>query len=406
MLFGVLGSTLTFASACDHPSPGRCNNSNDCPTGQMCDLSPQANGTCVCASPGCMDGGAGASGSSGASGGTGGSGGMAGAGGMPDGSAGAGACQPACTAPKVCAATACVECITSADCLTTTKPICDATTNTCVPCTSDDQCVGKLGSDPGVCMAHEDGRCATPAETIFVQNAAGCDDPPSYDPTAGSAERPLCSMQPVPSLLEDARKLIVVTGLVTGGTWNYSGAFSFSIVGRQKAEIVATVTPALNISTGNIYIRDVNFGSPGSTCIAFAGLSLTLDGVVLDPCGLNGLQATGGTVVMRSVTVNRSSGGVLLRNSPFDIENCTISNNEASSDGSWAGIDVENPPAGGPPARLSMVTVQSNAGPGIVCSGAVQGDGVYASGNSAPDIAPACGFTSCGTSSATCGASL
>ena len=41
--------------ACLHKdlNPGRCNSTSDCPAGQTCDLSPAANGTCVCAGSAC-----------------------------------------------------------------------------------------------------------------------------------------------------------------------------------------------------------------------------------------------------------------------------------------------------------------------------------------------------------------
>ena len=89
-------------------------------------------------------------------------------GGSTDG--GAAGTGPCTGATPVCATTGtiagqCVGCASNADCGGPT-PICSPA-NTCTACTSDTQCAAIPGG-PGVCMFHQDGRCASDAETIYV----------------------------------------------------------------------------------------------------------------------------------------------------------------------------------------------------------------------------------------------
>jgi len=84
----------------------------------------------------------------------------------------------------------CVGCNGNSNCSGNT-PICDMTTYICQPCTSDSQCPTAPGISPGVCMLHSGGRCATDAETIYVNKDAAC---PKSDST-GSWDHPFCELQ-------------------------------------------------------------------------------------------------------------------------------------------------------------------------------------------------------------------
>ncbi len=381
------------AVGCPHSdlNPGRCNSTSDCPSGQTCDLSPQANGTCVCNSSGCA--GSGTGGTAGSAGATAGQGGGAVGGGAGQG------CQSSaqCAAPmSICMAGSCVQCATSSDCSDPTRPICNVTTNTCQACTSDQQCVAKMtGSDPGVCMSHVDGHCATAPETIYVVNDTSTCVPASAvlatgDPGKGTLTTPLCTMEQVPGLLSSGtttRDLVVVRGTVSGGDWTFTGqgGVTLSIIGQQNGRIAAGAYPGFGISGGSAYLRDLQLSPGGST----------------------GIAATGGTVTLEHVTVNGcTAGGILLDGAAFDIENTTVtSNGPGQQPVAWGGVLVHSLPTAGP-AVLRLVTIQNNMGPGLYCSpgNGIQGDGVLASGNSTLDIASACGVSTCGAMSSTCGA--
>lgn len=289
-------------------------------------------------------------------------------------------CATINSAKPACAATgACVECVSNADCKDT-KPICDTTSNTCKPCKADAECT----FGPKVCMSHQDGRCATEAETIYVEAKANCAT--TVGATGGTATVPYCAMDSAVMTLgtTTTKDLVVVTGNVSSGTMFAVVGRPVSIVGKVEASV--TGSPAIKLSAGDLFIRRVTIsaGMFSLGCQADSGSMLRLDHVL--------------------VTGNR--GGIYLNGAAFDIQNTTISDNYGLSTmgTSWAGVFVSNPPAAGP-KKLQLVTVDNNKAPGIVCTSTAQGTGVRASGNALTEITTIeCGFSPCGAASATCGA--
>src|SRR6185369_3184599 len=92
---------------------------------------------------------------------------------------------------------------------------------------------------------HQDGRCATVAETIFVKNdGATCSDNVSTL-SPGTVGTPLCTMQPVVMLLSATRDLVVVRGTVQGATWTFAGqgADETSFVGEASALLAGGASP-------------------------------------------------------------------------------------------------------------------------------------------------------------------
>ena len=178
----------------DHNSQGDgrcvppCTTSSDCVGGRACNFDSQGVGRCLFAGDGGVAGASGTGGSSGGAGGVsnkggssgggaGGPGGAAATGGSVDGGQDVNPCNACAGNTPICLQGSCVECAASSDCTAAaTKPICDATSHTCVPCTTDGQCSAKLGptGNPGVCRSEIDGHCATDAETVYVQNSSTC----------------------------------------------------------------------------------------------------------------------------------------------------------------------------------------------------------------------------------------
>lgn len=244
-------------------------------------------------------------------------------------------------------------------------------------------------------MSHQDGRCASEAETVYVQNVvANCSDP-----TAGAGTRamPYCSMQPAVAAVGTGatRDLVVVLGTVAGAPAPFSvSAKQLTVVGQGTGAIGAVTAPPFHLASGDAYLRDVKLGpSPSIGVQANAGSTLRLQHVVVDG-NHNGSAAT--------------AGGILLDGAAFDIRNTTVTNNGPGTLGSttWGGILINNPPTTGP-RQLQFLTVQTNNPVGISCSAAVTASGVsgiLASGNTSVEISPTCMFTSCGTASLTCGA--
>jgi hypothetical protein len=280
-----------------------------------------------------------------------------------------------------------VGCRSSADCSAPTSPICDATTNTCVPCTTDAQCVAKLGSpDPGVCMFQQDGHCATSNETVYVNPTAnGCLS--SATTGGGTATTPFCQLAQAIVSAGTRQLFILRGGSIAGGAALTNGS-PLSFVGQMSATITAGAgQPALHVTGVDLYMRDVEIRGGAGTDI----------GIVVDGAG---------TIRLDGVTIDdMANGGLLIDSSNFDIENTTISSNGPGQEGNYflGGILITNPPSSGL-AKLHLVTITNNNAPGVQCSAPVQGDGVLATGNSTAQISTICGFSSCTTASATCGA--
>jgi hypothetical protein len=397
---GVLAVFLVaISSSCSMlptraPGGGRCVDNADCGSGMTCDPGTLL---CVCAGPNCpTDGGAGASGSGGAAsgghaGGAGsGSGGASASGGSMDAGPDVSTCAACGGNTPICLQGSCVQCLASSDCNgDSTKPVCDTTTHTCAACTSDSQCVAKLGStgNPGICMSQIDGHCATDAEAIYVQNTT-----PTCKTTfvvgGGTAANPYCSLDPIGLALSDTQSLVVIRGTVNnGGAWTYQRTSHpmTSFIGQQAAVVASSTTPGFNMTGGLAYLREIRFTSAASEGISASGGTLVVDTVVIDSC---------------------QGGGVLLNGAAFNISNTTVTNNGPGQMGptAWGGILVNLLPPSGP-TTLNLDTIQGNKGPGVLCSGQITGTGVLASGNSTTDIATtACGFTSCTPAGAGCGA--
>ncbi len=278
----------------------------------------------------------------------------------------------------------CVGCLAKSNCGGKT-PICNGS-NVCAPCSLDSDCAG---TGPAVCMT--DGHCATDAETIYVK-----DDTASVSPTctdtpapsdggvgAATAAHPFCTMQPVATYLSTARDLVVVSGVVSAGTWSYTNQVAggqLSIVGQNSAKIASSTSPGFSQQAGTAYIRAVKLSSSASFGIKTTGGTLTLQRVVVDQC---------------------SGGGISLSGTTFDLENTTVTANGPGASGTNGGIIVATAGTG---SVLNFVTVANNNQIGITCDGKVAGNGVYAAGNSGGQVATLCMINYCTTLSSSCGA--
>lgn len=313
----------------------------------------------------------------------------------------AAACSTRSAAKPVCATAGalggqCVACMTDGDCTTATAPICNLS-NACVPCTADSQCVAKSGGDPGVCMAHQDGRCATDAETIYVANVAGC--APSGSASGGTASQPLCGLQAAAGLLSTSKDLIVLRS--ASDVVTVTRAAQVSIVGQAAASIATGVLNAgITLSgTGNLYARDLSvIGSSVSNVGISAGAGTTLR-------------------LERVKVLNNGGGGILLNGAAFDLREVLVSGNGTGIDGSttWSGIYVKALPNAGAATTLSLVSVENNGSPGVNCTfaipaGSASAATVFASANggtSGINVIPTCGITPCTPALAgVCGSSL
>jgi hypothetical protein len=304
----------------------------------------------------------------------------------------------------VCVGVTCVECATSADCESDpTKPICDTTAHTCRACTSDDQCAAKLGSTPGVCMAHQDGRCATGAEAIYVDPANTSCTGILRAETDGTSAQPFCTLDLARRLLNGdgslppaARTLLIVRGgpmdAAAGTFVRPAGGMEVSIIGQNSAVIAAGPKRGLDLQNGSFYVRDLKISLSAST-------------------GINAVAMPPAVVTLRieRVTVDScQGGGILLDGATFDIRNATVTKSGPADDlgTGWGGIRIKNLPGGGP-KQLASSTIRMNDGGGVSCTAAIDSTGdvlVIDNANTPFQVTPTCGFQPCSAAGPTCGA--
>jgi len=305
------------------------------------------------------------------------------------GAAATGACGLRDSSHPVCAVDGtCVQCTVNSDCSSDpTKPICETSTNTCGACASDAQCAAK-GVGPGVCMAHQDGRCATDVETAYVQFVGACSTAPNGG--NGSSATPFCSLGSAVLNLPTSAKLILVIGSVGGSATPIQtspGGTQLSIIGQAMAAIGSPGSPVANliIEGASVYMRNLTIKNSLDV-----GLSVN----------------TGAMIELDTVTFDSNSkGGLLADSSGFDIRNSTFTTNGPGDamGAAWGGIRVQ----GITPvtATLEDVSIVNNGQVGMSCAWAVSGTGVYASGNSGGvNVSPTCGITTCPTLTTGCGA--
>ena len=252
-------------------------------------------------------------------------------------------------------------------------------------CATDDQCLAK-GVGPGLCMSHQDGRCASDSEVIYVENRGGCASS-ALTPMAGSSGSPFCGPQFALDSLTTSRRVLVISGAVMGASWTPpSGATPITFVGRSAAAIAPGTGVGIRISgAAELYARDlVVRNSEQVGIIAEGGANLRLEHVIVD---------------------SNRGGGILVDSSAFDVKTSTITGNgpgQSAGGVVWGGIRIQTP---GTPSSLASVTVSNNQSAGLSCSDQINGVGVLAMGNAGGvQVTSACGITPCSPAGPTCGA--
>jgi hypothetical protein len=218
-------------------------------------------------------------------------------------------------------------------------------------------------------MYHQDGRCASNAETLVV--------------TTGGT---------LPTSVPAGIRLLVIRGSVSGTiAWTLPASPQMSIVGQSTGILTGTGSVAtLEVTSGDLYIR-----------------ALTITG------GSPGVWATGGAILrLDHVSVsNNTAGGILLDGAGFDIKDTTVDANGGNTAGTviFGGVGIQNTPTSAVvPKSFALSTISTNQQIGVSCgTGAAFSPtptSVFASGNTGGQIGGACGFSTCTPASTTCGA--
>jgi hypothetical protein len=282
-------------------------------------------------------------------------------------------CAPASNTTK---AGECVGCLASSDCSDNKKPVCDTSSYTCGTCSNDSQCASwTVQPGPGVCMNHQDGRCALDSETLYV-NMATCGTG-THD---GSAAKPFCGPQDALSATTATKKLIVVNGATSSLSGPSSASVGqISVVGQNDASVTGVGAPGIRLAGGSLYLRGLGISGGAS--------ALGID------------ASTGATLVMNACKVTGSAkGGIKLDGASFDITNTSVTGNSGLG-GIWI-----NALSG--ESRLNLVTLSGNTSVGITCVNPISGSGVFATSDAlqTSPISGDCGFTPCTSAGPTCGA--
>jgi hypothetical protein len=197
-------------------------------------------------------------------------------------------------------------------------------------------------------MFHQDGHCATDAETIYVQNnTALCS---ASAASGGTATNPFCNSQDGVSAVASTKRLVVMRGpdAWLGWTATYTGA-QVSVVGQNGATIAPGAAIGIHLTSGDLYLRGLTVASGFNVGITVdAGATLRMDRCILSK--------------------NAKGGVVVAAGAAFDISNSVFDGNGPGSVGvaSFGGVYLGGAPAVGP-ARFWFNSVVNNGAAGVVC---------------------------------------
>jgi hypothetical protein len=235
-------------------------------------------------------------------------------------------------------------------------------------------------------MSHQDGRCAADSEVIYVENKAGCVTD-ALAAGSGTLATPFCGPQAAVDALTDARRVLIISGSVSGVAWTaLTGARPVTLIGRATAAIAPGTSNGISVvGPGELYARDM---------------------VVRNSEQVGVLAENGATLRLHHVTVDSNrGGGILVDSSSFEIDDTTVSGNgpgQLPGGVVWGGIRIQMPSS---VATLNLVTVMNNQSVGVSCSTGVVGTGVLATGNAGGvDVTAACAISACSPAGSTCGA--
>jgi hypothetical protein len=259
---------------------------------------------------------------------------------------------------------ACVECSGDKDCQSPTRPICDSGTKKCVACVSDLQCANK-GGNAGVCMFHQDGRCASTDEVIHVQNGPGCSMNPGVGGTLGA---PFCFSQHGLDAVTATKRVVVLHGPDALTNWTAApiGA-PVTVVGQGNATIAPGAFVGIRLGGGEVYLRGLTISGGTQT------------GVVVE---------NGAVLRMDRCTLTGNRGGLLVLNAGFDIANSVIAANKGAvvpnSATSYGGVYLRTAP--GKPAIFRNDTIVDNEVIGLVCAEGYAVKNLLVAGNAVEQV--------------------
>jgi hypothetical protein len=207
----------------------------------------------------------------------------------------------------------------------------------------------------------QDGRCVSDAETIYVENTAGC-----IATGTSSATTPFCQPQAGINAVTASKRIVVITAASVLSVWTASfpaGSPPVWVVGRNNP----TISPGgadigIHILGGSVYIRGLTVQGLGAGTTA-----PTQAGIVVDPGAVLGLDRC---------YVMGNAGGLLVRDGAgFDVANSVFAQNQPGAVPGTASVfgGVFLGAAGlGLPSRFWFNTIADNQLLGAACTNGTQ----------------------------------
>jgi hypothetical protein len=223
-------------------------------------------------------------------------------------------------------------------------------------------------------MFHQDGRCASEAETIHVEMRAGCS---TGGESGGSASAPFCAAAMAMDLAKNnsAKRLVMIRGT------------QISFVAPTLDRQLSVIAPAGAV---------IAAGGAG-VAIRSTGGDLYLRGLTVRGSEQVGIQVTGGIIRLDRCTVQANQGGGLsIDGAGFEVTNTIIVENggPATQPFLWGGVLLLNVGSHMPQVFRNN-TVTANAASGVHCSEPFTLSTSILAGNTAAPTSGLCTVVEC-----------
>jgi hypothetical protein len=196
-------------------------------------------------------------------------------------------------------------------------------------------------------MFHQDGRCASAAETIYVQNAANCSG------GAGTSASPYCDSQAGINAVTSSKRLIVMSGsnLYPVTSTSTSSTGQITIIGENTATTAAGAFVGIHVTAGDVYVRGLTVSGGNNTGVTVeAGATLRMDRCI--------------------VKANAGGGLIVMSGASFEIANSVFDNNGPGLVGTtttFGGVYLGGAAPSSGAHKFWFNTVVNNQDRGVIC---------------------------------------
>lgn len=252
--------------------------------------------------------------------------------------------DPDCTTGR-CETTShyCVECLTNADCMNSSRPLCDPDTWSCQGCVAHTDCAS------GACLPN--GVCGDSSEVAFV-------DPTGSATTGCSATMPCMKIS---DALATSRPFVKLTGSISEAVTIAQNVTLLAAPDTTLTRANSGVLIDIKSNT-DVAIYDLRLVGNGDSGIVNAGATLRLTRVAVTGCNSKdkpAVESKGGTTIISRSQIYGNGGGGLLTDAmaAFSVTNTLIVHN-GLADGTIGGAKFGATSSG--QNRFELNTVADN----------------------------------------------